>query len=138
MFRRFAVYSAAAICTSAVCLLLLLALFLLPQDSIAAIACAWLAGASLVVVLVCLLFAIPLSLRISRRMLPLANTSALVYLAFAIAAYGLIYSSLGMVTANGITSYRLLDGLYLSVLTWTTVGYSDFSPQPHYRGIALF
>jgi len=39
-----------------------------------------------------------------------------------------LYTELGVKTGSSTTSHAFEDALYLSILTWTTVGYGDVTP----------
>src|ERR1700736_3333077 len=43
--------------------------------------------------------------------------------------YASCYSSIGLNGPEKV-SHSLFDALYFSIITWTTVGYGDFSPTP--------
>ena len=46
-----------------------------------------------------------------------------------VALYLVLYLGLGAVTFHHLEGINYLEGLYLSVITFTTVGYGDFSPK---------
>ena len=45
---------------------------------------------------------------------------------------------MGFYDATGAISYDLFGAIYLSVVTWTTLGYGDFSPTESVRLFAAF
>ena len=53
-----------------------------------------------------------------------------------IAAFGEIYTKVGFYDANKNISHDLVGGIYLSIVTWTTLGYGDFSPTESTRILA--
>jgi len=49
-----------------------------------------------------------------------------------------LFAGLGAIEIEGSKSsgVSFFDGLYFSVVTFTTLGYGDFSPKPEYRLLA--
>lgn len=50
--------------------------------------------------------------------------------------FGEMYSKVGFYEANGNISHNLVGGIYLSIVTWTTLGYGDLSPTESTRMLA--
>ncbi len=52
-----------------------------------------------------------------------------------IVCHGLIYSKIGLVPAEvgKVVQPDLVDGLYFSIVTFTTLGHGDFVPREGYR-----
>ncbi len=55
-----------------------------------------------------------------------------------ISTFANVYSKMGFYDATGAISYDRFDAIYLSVVTWTTLGYGDFSPTESVRLFAAF
>ncbi len=53
-----------------------------------------------------------------------------------IASFAEIYRKVGFYDANNNISHDLVGGIYLSIVTWTTLGYGDFSPTESTRILA--
>jgi hypothetical protein len=71
------------------------------------------------------------------RSLPVALVFVLSNIAVMIIAYGGIYSRLGLAdTLRGGGRTSIWDGIYFSIITWTTVGYGDMSPTLATRAVA--
>ena len=54
-----------------------------------------------------------------------------------IVGYADVYRRLGIVN-EGVQNHFPLDALYFSIVTWTTLGYGDFSPTADGRMVASF
>lgn len=52
--------------------------------------------------------------------------------------FAFIYSSYGIASGTDIIKGDLVTSLYFSIVTWTTLGYGDFSPLPALRLVAAF
>lgn len=52
--------------------------------------------------------------------------------------FGLLYSQYGLLDLENNVSFNANDGLYFSIVTWTTLGYGDFRPVPNIRLLAGF
>ncbi len=50
--------------------------------------------------------------------------------------FSVIYSKYGIIDSNGVISNKYLDGLYFSIVTWSTLGYGDFRPTELLKFIA--
>ena len=48
-------------------------------------------------------------------------------------AFAFVYRKLGLVGCSGARTTDPIICLYFSIMTWTTVGYGDFSPSPEAR-----
>ena len=53
-----------------------------------------------------------------------------------IAAMAAVYSRAGLVIAGEISDASVRDGIYFSIVTWTTLGYGDMTPRPEMRLVA--
>jgi voltage-gated potassium channel Kch len=61
----------------------------------------------------------------------------LVNIASLICLFGKIYLWLGIKdTVEAATGFPLLDAIYFSAVTWTTLGYGDIVPSPAARPVA--
>lgn len=55
-----------------------------------------------------------------------------------ISHFGVLFRWTGFqLASSGVRSESLLDALYFSVVTWTTLGYGDFIPMPEARYIVV-
>lgn len=97
------------------------------------VVCAHLVAVAVFGMLICLLWLIPSVLRIWRAFLPYVVGFSIAYVLFAIGIYGVVYDFVGIRASDGTTSHSLRDGLYLSAITWATVGYGDFTLNPDFR-----
>jgi len=59
-----------------------------------------------------------------------------VYLVMIITSFSFLYAFFGMKNGDGV-SHALQDAIYLSFITWTTIGYGDLSPMGYGRYIAM-
>lgn len=48
-------------------------------------------------------------------------------------SFGEMYARVGMIRMGGDISNDLKDGIYLSIVTWTTLGYGDLTPANSLR-----
>ncbi|MEY2480637.1 MAG: hypothetical protein QOI04_1564 [Verrucomicrobiota bacterium] len=51
-------------------------------------------------------------------------------------AFAFVFRKLGILDGEGHRIFDPLTCIYFSVITWTTVGYGDFTPSPETRGYA--
>ena len=57
---------------------------------------------------------------------------------FVIVAFSVIYQSTGLVFSDSMIWPSAIDALYFSAVTFSTLGYGDFSPVPAARPVAAF
>lgn len=55
---------------------------------------------------------------------------------FMISAFSILYQNVGLLTGGKMTRPSLLDAIYFSSVTFSTLGYGDFAPRPSTRMIA--
>jgi hypothetical protein len=55
---------------------------------------------------------------------------------FMISVFSVLYQNVGLLTDSGIIRPSLLDAIYFSSVTFSTLGYGDFAPHPSARIIA--
>lgn len=56
--------------------------------------------------------------------------------AFMITVFAMLYRNVGLTSGNEIIRPSLLDAIYFSSVTFSTLGYGDFAPHPSARMIA--
>jgi Ion channel len=61
---------------------------------------------------------------------------SLCFLSSELLSFASIFRQLGILNSHGDSITDPLPCLYLSVITWTTVGFGDFTPSPQARGFA--
>lgn len=69
--------------------------------------------------------------------IPRLLTDTLTSLLFMITCFSVIYSYFG-IKSDGETYYDLLNCLYFSAVTFSTLGFGDFAPTAHSRPFAAF
>ncbi len=68
-----------------------------------------------------------------------AHSVALIFLFAGISySYGLVGSGVPMDGGEGAGGMDRISALYFAIVTWTTLGYGDFSPKPELRLLASF
>lgn len=95
-----------------------------------------LGGLLLILSFILLLSLIPLFMNLSRSYFTLLLCYLAAQIIVSILSYGLQYSHGGIIDADKHVIKSFADGLYFSVITWTTVGYGDFTPLPQMRLVA--
>jgi len=63
---------------------------------------------------------------------------SLAFVVIFITQFALIYSHFGLLSLDNCVIYDVLDCLYFSIITFTTVGYGDFRPTSDVRLYAGF
>jgi Ion channel len=97
-----------------------------------------LGGLILIISFVILISLIPLFMNLSRSYFSLLLAFLSVQILASILYYALQYSHGGVVDADKHPISSFQDALYYSIITWTTVGYGDFTPLPQMRLVAAF
>lgn len=92
----------------------------------------------LIVGLSILMLVIPAMLNLSRSYFVGIWTLVLVYILSTILAFAFHYQSSGLVGPSGQVVPDLLDAVYFSTTTFTTLGYGDFRPTPDTRLVTSF
>ncbi len=77
--------------------------------------------------------AIFLTRRINAVQSAIFTVFSLCFLITLLLAFAFVYRKLGLVSSNGHRTTDPIVCLYFSIITWTTVGYGDFTPSPEAR-----